>query len=165
MISIYYDPASKFAPTYAQRGLPYLPKFPNTQFNLLKQWIHLCDEKHDSLPKTFQDAVTVTRSLGIPYLWIDSLCIIQEDEKDWESEAARMEEVFSFAYFTIAASRGTSSLSGFLGERKPRAYVEIQTSSGPLYLAEAIDDFHADVEESELSKRGWPLYAILNRKS
>ncbi|KAJ4865530.1 heterokaryon incompatibility protein (HET) domain-containing protein [Trichoderma breve] len=110
-----------------------------------------------ALPKTFQDAVTVTRALGVPYLWIDSLCIIQEDEKDWETEAIRMEEVFSFAYCTIAASRGTSSLSGFLGKRKPRAYAKIQTSGGPLYLAEAIDDFHADVEQSELSKRGWVL--------
>ncbi|KAK0763517.1 hypothetical protein N5P37_002894 [Trichoderma harzianum] len=112
---------------------------------------------YKALPKTFQDAVTVTRALGIPYLWIDSLCIIQEDEKDWELEAARMEEVFSFAYCTIAASRGTSSLSGFLGKRRPRAYAKIQTSGGPLYLAEAIDDFHADVEQSELSKRGWVL--------
>ncbi|KAL6790911.1 hypothetical protein J3E68DRAFT_411615 [Trichoderma sp. SZMC 28012] len=112
---------------------------------------------YKALPKTFQDAVTVTRALGIPYLWIDSLCIIQEDEKDWESEAARMEEVFSSAYCTIAASRGTSSLSGFLGKRKPRAYAKVQTSDGPLYLAEAIDDFHADVEQSELSKRGWVL--------
>lgn len=109
------------------------------------------------MPKTFQDAVTVTRALGVPYLWIDSLCIIQENEKDWESEATRMEEVFSSAYCTIAASRGTSSLSGFLGKRKPRAYAKIRTSGGPLYLAEAIDDFHTDVEESELSKRGWVL--------
>ncbi|KAF3065703.1 Serine/threonine-protein kinase ULK1 [Trichoderma lentiforme] len=229
IISIYSDPASAFVPTYAQRGLPYIPESPDTQFKLLNQWIHLCDETHDcmsrkriaainknmptrvidvrndsirlvetsnntndhyvalshcwgkltkeerfctyahnidamkmnipykALPKTFQDAVTVTRALDVPYLWIDSLCIIQEDEKDWESEAARMEEVFSSAYCTIAASRGTSSLSGFLGRRKPRAYAKIQTSGGPLYLAEAIDDFHADVEQSELSKRGWVL--------
>ncbi|KKP06993.1 serine/threonine protein kinase [Trichoderma harzianum] len=206
LISIYSDPASEFDPTYALCGQPYIPESPNTQFRLLNQWIHLCDETHDyvrnnsirlvetsdntndhyvalshcwgklkkedrfctyarnidalkmnipykALPKTFQDAVTVTRALGVPYLWIDSLCIIQEDEKDWELEATRMEEVFSFAYCTIAASRGTSSLSGFLGKRKPRAYAKIQTSGGPLYLAEAIDDFHEDVEKSELSKR------------
>jgi hypothetical protein len=37
-----------------------------------------------SLPKTFQDAVLMTRRLGIRYLWIDSLCIIQDDGDDWD---------------------------------------------------------------------------------
>ncbi|KAL6835734.1 hypothetical protein J3E69DRAFT_352248 [Trichoderma sp. SZMC 28015] len=115
---------------------------------------------YKSLPKSFQDAVTVTRNLGVPYLWIDSLCIIQEDQEDWESEAAKMGDVFSFAYCTIAASSAASSLDGFLRKRKSRksrASVKIQTSEGPLYLAKAIDDFHTHVEQSKLSRRGWVL--------
>jgi hypothetical protein len=109
------------------------------------------------LPKSFQDAIIITQALGIPYLWIDSLCIIQEDEEDWESEADKMENVFSFAYCTIAASSAASSLDGFLNKRKSKDCVKIQTSKGPLYLAEAIDDFHTDVEQSKLSRRGWVL--------
>ncbi|RSL79790.1 hypothetical protein CEP52_017481 [Fusarium oligoseptatum] len=52
----------------------------------------------DKMPRTFQDAVRTNRALGIAYLWIDSLCIIQGDEADWEAESAKMEEVFSSAY-------------------------------------------------------------------
>ncbi|CAI0644692.1 unnamed protein product [Colletotrichum noveboracense] len=110
-----------------------------------------------TLPRTFQDAVTVTRALGVSYLWIDSLCIIQEDGEDWRSEAARMEDVFSSAYCTIAASSSTSSLDGFIAKRAQRAAIGIQTSQGTLYLAEVIDDFKTHVEKSVLNTRGWVL--------
>lgn len=119
-----------------------------------------------SLPKTFRDAITVTRALGIPYLWIDSLCIIQEDEKDWEEEAGKMEEIFSSSYCTIAADSAASSLAGFLNERLPRVCVSIETPRGPLYLAEAIDSFDADVENGILNSRGWVLQErVLSRRT
>ncbi|RSL56431.1 hypothetical protein CEP54_008829 [Fusarium duplospermum] len=112
----------------------------------------------DEMPRSFQDAVRTTRALGVAYLWIDSLCIIQEDKADWEAESGKMEEVFSSAYCTIAASSARSSLDGFLGDRIPRACVTVHTSQGPmLYLAEAIDDFQAHVEQSVLNSRGWVL--------
>lgn len=50
----------------------------------------LADLPTDRLPATFKDAVLVCRNLGIQYLWIDSLCIIQDDHGDWEREAAQM---------------------------------------------------------------------------
>ncbi|RSL40480.1 hypothetical protein CEP51_016694 [Fusarium floridanum] len=107
------------------------------------------------MPRTFQDAVRTTRALGIAYLWIDFLCIIQGDEADWEAESAKMEEVFSSAYCTIAASSARSSLDGFLGDRIPRACVIVQTSQMPVwYLAQAIDDFQEHVEQSALNSRG-----------
>lgn len=58
----------------------------------------------DKLPSTFQDAITVTRRLGIAYIWIDSLCIVQDDAQDWEREAAKMALIFESAYLTIAAT-------------------------------------------------------------
>ncbi|KAI1181649.1 HET-domain-containing protein [Nemania serpens] len=109
------------------------------------------------LPKTFQDAVRTTRALGIRYLWIDSLCIIQDDKEDWESESKKMENVYSCAYVTIAASSATSSRDGFLVDRPARVFVTTATSDGPIYLAEAIDDFKGDVEDSVLNTRGWVL--------
>ncbi|KAF4965292.1 hypothetical protein FSARC_6893 [Fusarium sarcochroum] len=109
------------------------------------------------LPKTFRDAVRVTRGLGITYLWIDSLCIIQDNATDWEIEAGKMEDVYSSAYCTLAASSAASSLDGFLGPRAERACFAMQTSQGPLYLAEAIDDFQTDVQNSILNTRGWVL--------
>lgn len=56
-----------------------------------------------TLPKTFQDAVLITRDLGIRYLWIDSLCILQDSNEDWEREAARMADVYANGYVMLAA--------------------------------------------------------------
>ncbi|KAK1524235.1 uncharacterized protein CCOS01_09322 [Colletotrichum costaricense] len=65
-----------------------------------------------SLSKTFQDAVLVTRRLGIKYIWIDSLCIIQDSKLDWETESVKMAEVYSNAYLTIAATQSRNGDGG-----------------------------------------------------
>ncbi|KAF2972794.1 hypothetical protein GQX73_g804 [Xylaria multiplex] len=117
----------------------------------------LCEICFNRLPRVFQDTVRTTRALGIRYLWIDSLCIIQDDENDWLIEATKMEDVYSCAYVTIAASSTTSPFDGFLLERPKRAYATVMTPNGPLYLAEAIDDFAGDVEGGILNTRGWVL--------
>ncbi len=57
-----------------------------------------------TLPKTFRDAVAVTRALDIRYIWIDSLCIVQDDLQDWEQEAAKMASVYEGKFPTIAAA-------------------------------------------------------------
>jgi hypothetical protein len=66
----------------------------------------------DSLPKTFQDAVLVTRSIGLTYLWIDSLCIIQDHLPDWEIEASKMANYYKNAKITIAADGAENSEGG-----------------------------------------------------
>ena len=66
----------------------------------------------DSLPKTFQDSILVCRKLGIDYLWIDSICIIQDDDIDWMLESAKMASVYHGSYLTICA---TSALSDDIG--------------------------------------------------
>lgn len=112
----------------------------------------------ETLPYTFQDAVTTTRALGVQYLWIDCLCIIQDDSYDWHIESQRMEHIFSSAYCTIAATCATSVTDGFLKPRAQRRYATLRTSDGqPLYMCEAIDDFRRDVEEGHLNQRGWVL--------
>ncbi len=60
----------------------------------------------DDLPPTFRDAVTVVRKLGLRYLWIDSLCIIQKDLEDWQIESARMSSIFRNAYLVLGAASG-----------------------------------------------------------
>jgi hypothetical protein len=57
----------------------------------------------DSLSKTFQDAVEITRRLEVDFLWIDSLCIIQGDKQDWQREASRMGKVYSNGMVNISA--------------------------------------------------------------
>jgi hypothetical protein len=64
------------------------------------------------LPKTIQDAFTITRRLGIRFIWVDSLCIIQDSEKDWITEAALMGRVYKNCFCCIAASGATDSSKG-----------------------------------------------------
>ncbi|KAF2195046.1 heterokaryon incompatibility, partial [Zopfia rhizophila CBS 207.26] len=65
--------------------------------------VHLGKINAEDMSQTFKDAVEVTRDLGAQYLWIDSLCIIQDDMDDWAFEAAQMGKIFEQAYCTIAA--------------------------------------------------------------
>ncbi|KAH8654616.1 heterokaryon incompatibility, partial [Tricladium varicosporioides] len=57
----------------------------------------------DQLPRTFRDAMVITKVLGYRYLWIDSLCIIQDSEEDWAQEAGRMAQVYGNAILNLAA--------------------------------------------------------------
>lgn len=69
-----------------------------------------------ALPKTFQDAVKITRGLGIRYLWIDALCIVQGDYyPDWERESPKM--VYSSAFLYIAATHFADPSEGCHVER------------------------------------------------
>jgi Heterokaryon incompatibility protein (HET) len=69
------------------------------------------------LPKTFQDSINITYHLGIRYLWIDSLCIIQDDPDDWAQESSKMASIYRNSYLTIAA---TAAKDGSEGLFKPR---------------------------------------------
>lgn len=72
----------------------------------------------ETLPVTFRDVVKVTRMIGLRYLWIDSLCILQEeDKKDWEQEASQMGEVYGNAELVLAATVASSPDAGFLRNR------------------------------------------------
>ncbi|KAF2083428.1 HET-domain-containing protein, partial [Saccharata proteae CBS 121410] len=80
--------------------------------------------KLNFLPKTFQDAVVITRTLGIQYLWIDSLCILQDFEDDLRRESSQMGEVYSNAMCNLAATGARDSAEGFLprSEGEPRIW-------------------------------------------
>ncbi|KAK0639605.1 heterokaryon incompatibility protein-domain-containing protein [Cercophora newfieldiana] len=67
-----------------------------------------------SLPQTIQDAILATRELGVGYLWVDALCIIQDDEDDRNHEIARMGIIYANAYCTLSASGATHCDEGFL---------------------------------------------------
>lgn len=69
------------------------------------------------LPKTFLEAMLVTRSLNIRYLWIDSLCIIQDSPEDWLQQATVMNRVYKNSIITIAATGAKDSLGGLFFKR------------------------------------------------
>lgn len=70
-----------------------------------------------SLSKTFQDAVIITQRLGLRYVWIDSLCIVQDDAEDWRRESVKMGRIYQDAAITIAA---TGAKDGTVGCFIPR---------------------------------------------
>ncbi|KAJ4206644.1 hypothetical protein NW767_002930 [Fusarium falciforme] len=65
-----------------------------------------------AIPTTFQDAIKLASTLDIQYIWIDSLCIIQDSKEDWDIEAAHMASVYSQAYVTISATAAKDSSAG-----------------------------------------------------
>ncbi|KAJ8118954.1 hypothetical protein OPT61_g166 [Boeremia exigua] len=71
----------------------------------------------EKLSKTFREAVHTTRKLGFRYIWIDSLCIVQDDGDDWAAEAATMCDVYQYAMLTIAAAHAPGGDIGCFTER------------------------------------------------
>ena len=69
------------------------------------------------LPQTLQDAILITRRLGLQYIWIDCLCIIQDSTSDWEYEAGKMGSYYSNAFITIAATASTDAGYGVYHRR------------------------------------------------
>lgn len=69
------------------------------------------------LPQTFQDAISITRTMGIQYLWIGCLCIVQDDAQDWERESENMVDYYSAAYLNLAATHASDPSYGLLTER------------------------------------------------
>ncbi|KAK3400635.1 heterokaryon incompatibility protein-domain-containing protein [Sordaria brevicollis] len=73
---------------------------------------HMTRIPFEKLSRTFQDAVKICLSLRQRYLWIDSLCIVQDDGEDWAREAALMALVYTHCYFTLAARSSHDSTGG-----------------------------------------------------
>ena len=70
-----------------------------------------------TLPQTIQDAIIVTRKLGLQYLWVDALCIIQDSASDRAAEIAKMDRIYQNAQLTISAASAERCQDGFLATR------------------------------------------------
>ena len=119
------------------------------------------------LGQTFQDAIFTARSLGIEFIWIDSLCILQDSARDWHQEAHMMSSVYRFATLNIAASVAADSEAGCFPERstpmvKPctvqSAWVDCHNYSYLLYHENFWEDAFKDMP---LMKRAWVLQELL----
>lgn len=71
--------------------------------------------------KTFLEAISITRKLGLRYLWIGALCIIQDDKDDWNNEASLMSLVHKYCFINIAATGSRNPTGGCFWDRNPRA--------------------------------------------
>lgn len=77
--------------------------------------LHGIDE--EGMPGVLQDAIKVTRGLGLRYLWMDTVCLIQDDEADKGKEIPKMGDYYANAFFTIAASSSKNSTVPFINRR------------------------------------------------
>lgn len=77
----------------------------------------------DDIPRTIRDAISLTEQLGIPYIWIDALCIVQDDEVSKHDQIQAMAGIFANAYVTLIAGNGWDAnhgLRGIQGVTEPR---------------------------------------------
>lgn len=88
-----------------------------------------------ALSQTFRDAITVIRELGIRYLWIDSLCIIQDSIEDWEKESAVMGRIYQESILTLSAVHAMDGSAGCFIDRNPMANrpCKLETVSAPIH--------------------------------
>lgn len=129
----------------------------------------------DVLPKTFQDAIVVAKALQCRYIWIDSLCIIQNSSDDWQQEATLMSEVYQHAICNIAATHASDSSKGLFTdgfEPQPcmiqlarKTSLQSHLKNVGMKAKSSLDTVHFQdsniwlnsVEKSPLLKRGWVL--------
>ncbi|KAH8691092.1 heterokaryon incompatibility protein-domain-containing protein [Phaeosphaeriaceae sp. PMI808] len=129
----------------------------------------------ESLPRTIKDAFLVARNMDVRYIWIDALCIIQDDNEEWDIEAKRMGAIYANSYFTIAATCAEQSGDGFLRPRTlNRVSIPLRLNSASeidsnIYFRNQSDFLHdhqACVLESPLLKRAWVLQeTLLSRRT
>lgn len=122
------------------------------------------------ISQTIRDAIWVTQKIGLRYLWVDALCIMQDDGQDKEREIARMGKYYGGATVTICAASASTASEGFLSKREACSY-----AAGPIRLPlrnkygdEEGDVFvlkeDLDVEEPTTT-RGWTLQeSLLSRR-
>ncbi|SPJ74280.1 uncharacterized protein FTOL_04010 [Fusarium torulosum] len=118
----------------------------------------------DNLSCTFNDACEIVRTLGHAYLWIDSICIIQDDEKDWAFEAGRRASVYGNAWLSISAHIAAEDNNGlFSKERDSNAWLPVWVRrewGGPFsgdYCVSEYQHWWMHVTNSSLNKRSWVL--------
>jgi Heterokaryon incompatibility protein (HET) len=79
-----------------------------------------------SLPQTYQDAIQLTRRLGLRYLWIYSLCIIQDSHEDWVGQAAVMGEIYQGSHLNITSTKSGDPYGGLFAQRNPAVVSPLQ---------------------------------------
>jgi hypothetical protein len=87
-----------------------------------------------NLPATFRDAVQICRLLKVSYLWIDSLCIIQDSDEDWRNQSAKMADIYANAFLTVAASASENATKGFFRTVDPSFVGEPLPGNSGVYV-------------------------------
>lgn len=130
----------------------------------LKENIHQFKVKFSwqDIPQTFRDAIDFTRRLGLNYIWIDSLCIVQDDPLDWQREAAQMASIYQHAYATLTASKAIDSSRGLY-----TSYLDPPLPTQRLSLIDDVDnsdlELHAISDLEHVGDGASPSFPIKSR--
>lgn len=123
------------------------------------------------LPALYQDAITVCQHLEIRYVWIDSLCIIQDQELDWTREIAAMGEIYSNALCNIEAASAADASGRLFFSRSPTRIMPFPVTvewhkDGPLpfFLIDPSVQLENDMNGAPLPERAWVLQEQLLAK-
>lgn len=113
----------------------------------------------EALPKTFQDAINTVRYLGLHYLWIDSLCILQDDYDDWAQESSLMSSVYGDSSINIAASGASDASVGcfFARDWSWRCQVQANTGKEEVLYDCAPATIESSLRDAPLAARAWAL--------
>lgn len=115
-------------------------------------------ERIDEIPRTIRDAMSLTNSIGIPYLWVDSLCIIQDDPDDMGCQVTAMDRIYSSATLTVAVTSGDNADAGLSGMgTRPRSFRQNFAKIQGMYLANRPLSFFCAVDHSVWNSRAWTL--------
>lgn len=154
-----------FALSYAWGGKDFPAKLTSSRIHQMRAGIQLSD-----LPKTIQHALYFTRKLGVRYLWVDALCIIQAESLhdvahlvDWQHEAARFGQYYQKALVTIAATGAEGSDGGLFLDRPGLEFDPDPlplTRRGPQETLESsvfpsLPEWPHEVHSAPLYRRGW----------
>lgn len=113
------------------------------------------------LPRTIGDACYTASRLGVPYLWVDRLCIFQDSRRDWHREAAKMAMVYRNSFCTISASGACNEDEGYFFSRNKLGIRPMFLTASPLlrgntcFYSTPPEDDTAEGKLGHLSKRGW----------
>ncbi|KLU81001.1 hypothetical protein MAPG_00096 [Magnaporthiopsis poae ATCC 64411] len=127
---------------------------------------HLRSIDPSSLSKTISDAIQVCRSIGMPYLWVDALCIVQDDETDKRNQIRDMGRIYKLATFSIVAASAEKAADGFLSSRlnddSPPSWsdctkISVLVGSGKTTTAWLVNtwDYQLQITANRVFSRGW----------
>lgn len=136
-------------------------------FTLCKSNLEKCMQSlpMEKLQPVFQDAVMITHDLGFSYIWIDSMCIVQDSEEDWVRESATMHHVYGNSSCNLAATGFADGRTGLLtqsfSDRVLSSKISVTSPIGAwiprtFRLAQA-HPWREQITRNHLSKRGWVL--------
>ncbi|KAI6089515.1 heterokaryon incompatibility protein-domain-containing protein [Hypoxylon rubiginosum] len=136
---------------------------------------HMVSIPVKSLPQTIRDAVEVCQKISIRYLWVDALCIVQDDDDDKIDQIACMGLIYKQSTVTVVAASAEKVADGFLTEARPKRtfqlldtndhiarlpmFIDDDTTPGTVYLR--TDEEHIASSALSIFSRGWTFQELL----